>query len=73
MESQREQILHDNNLEKEDILRRADSEHSELSDTLIALQRERDDQLLDAENDKQQVRMTNCYQSLLSQFCAEMG
>lgn len=55
MEGQRDEIIHQNNLEKEDLVTRYEREKEQLQDELNALQRDRDEQLLLAENDKQQV------------------
>ena len=55
MESQRDEIIHQNAMEKEDMVTRAEREREELNDALNALQRDRDEQLLLAENDKQQA------------------
>ena len=55
MESQRDEIIHQNNLEKEDTVNRYEREKEQLNDELASLQRDRDEQLLMAENDKQQV------------------
>ena len=54
-ERQREEILHQHAMEKEDMNGRFDREREELTEELANLQRERDNQLLMAENDKQQV------------------
>jgi hypothetical protein len=42
-------------MEKEDIVNRYEREKDELQCEIVALQRDRDDSLLMAENDKQQV------------------
>ena len=55
MESQRDEILHQHAMEKEDMTQRAERERDELNDALNAVQRDRDEQLLLAENDKQQA------------------
>lgn len=54
-DNEREQLLHHHNLEKEDMSSRFDNEREELHENLASLQRDRDDALLMAENDKQQV------------------
>jgi hypothetical protein len=56
LENQRETIIHQFNLEKDEMLRRFEHEREELENEIGALQRERDDQLIMAENDKQQVK-----------------
>lgn len=48
-------MVHQNTMEKEDMLSRMERERQELNEEILNLQRERDDQLLIAENDKQQV------------------
>ena len=55
MESQRDEIIHQNSMEKEDMVNRFEREREELNDTINAIQRDRDEQLLLAENDKQQA------------------
>ena len=58
MESQRDEIIHQNNMEKEEMQNLFERAQEELNNQLIALQRDRDDSLLLAENEKQQVRAT---------------
>ena len=58
MESQRDEIIHQNNMEKEEMQNLFERAQEELNNQLIALQRDRDDSLLVAENEKQQVRAT---------------
>ena len=48
-------MVHRNAMEKEEMLNRFDREREDLQEELDNLQRERDNQLLMAENDKQQV------------------
>ena len=59
MERERDLLIHQNILEKEDLV----SNHGAMLDSLqadmVSLQRERDDQLIMAENDKQQVHLIN--------------
>ena len=50
-----EQLVHQHNMEKEDLMMRFRREKEELQEEIAALQRDRDDSLLMAENDKQQV------------------
>lgn len=57
-ETERDENLHQNAMEKEELLNRFDREREDLQEELANLQRERDNQLLMAENDKQQV--TTC-------------
>lgn len=59
MEQQREEILHLHGMEKEEMAQNFDRANEELSNENIALQRERDDSLLLAENEKQQVSYHN--------------
>ena len=58
MESQRDEIIHQNNMEKEEMQNLFERAQEELNNQLIALQRDRDDSLLLAENEKQQVHET---------------
>ena len=55
MESQRDEIVHQNAMEKEDMVTRFERDRDELNDTVNAIQRDRDEQLLLAESDKQQA------------------
>ena len=55
MESQRDEIIHQNNMEKEEMQNLFERAQEELNNQLISLQRDRDDSLLLAENEKQQV------------------
>lgn len=54
-ETERDEMVHQNAMEKEELLNRFDREREDLQEELANLQRERDNQLLMAENDKQQV------------------
>lgn len=54
-ETERDEMVHHNAMEKEEMLNRFDREREDLQTELANLQRERDNQLLMAENDKQQV------------------
>lgn len=54
-ETERDEMVHQNAMEKEELLNRFDREREDLQEELGNLQRERDNQLLMAENDKQQV------------------
>ena len=58
MESQRDEIIHQNNMEKEEMQNLFERAQEELNNQLIVLQRDRDDSLLLAENEKQQVLAT---------------
>lgn len=62
-ETERDENLHQNAMEKEELLNRFDREREDLQEELANLQRERDNQLLMAENDKQQVTTCWCIQS----------
>ena len=55
MEAQREDILNRHAVEKEDMLNRHASEKSDLEEELAATCRDRDDSMMFAENEKQQV------------------
>ena len=55
MERQRTDLIHLHGMEKEDMHTTHAGETDALHGELVALQRERDDQLLMAENEKQQV------------------
>ena len=50
-------MLHNNNVEREEMVSRYEAEKQELTNEIIAVQRERDDSLLLAENEKQQVKL----------------
>ena len=58
MEAKREELVHAYATEKDEIITREEQELEELHNEILALQRERDESLLLAENDKQQVRVT---------------
>ena len=61
METERDQILSQNQLEKEEMQEKFDREKDELEQELAATQKDRDDSLMFAENEKQQVRqLTFC-------------
>ena len=55
MTSQREEIVNRNQLEKEDLMKQLEETHDVWQQEIGSLSRERDEQLLLAENDKQQV------------------
>ena len=55
MENKREELIHAYNMEKGEMTERFEREKDELNADLVGLQRERDEQLIVAENDKQQV------------------
>lgn len=61
LEAQRDEIIHQNNMEKEDMICDFTRIKEELQDSLNAVQRDRDEQLLIAENDKQQVQINPEY------------
>ena len=54
-ETSREQMLHAHTMEKEEMASRADNQIEELQEELAKVQRDRDEALLLAENDRQQV------------------
>ena len=54
-EANREQLLHNHLLEKEEMTSHTDNQIEELQEELAKLQRDRDEALLLAENDRQQV------------------
>ena len=54
-ETQRDQLLHNHSMEKEEMASRADNQIEELQEELGKVQRDRDEALLLAENDRQQV------------------
>ena len=56
MERQREEIIHAHTMEREEMIANNERMQEELNDEIAALQRDRDDSLLLAENEKQQVR-----------------
>ena len=58
MERQREDLVHQYSMEKEDMTAATERLKDELTNELAMLQRDRDDSLLLAENEKQQVRHT---------------
>ena len=60
-ETNREQMLHAHTMEKEEMASRADNQIEELQEELAKVQRDRDEALLLAENDRQQVRQLSCY------------
>ena len=60
-ETNREQMLHTHTMEKEEMASRADNQIEELQEELAKVQRDRDEALLLAENDRQQVRQLSCY------------
>ena len=55
MESQREELIHQHTMEKDDLLATLEHTKEELGADIVAIQRDRDDSLLLAENEKQQV------------------
>ena len=55
MEAARDEMITQNQNEKEDMAEKFDREKSELEQELAATQRDRDDSLMFAENEKQQV------------------
>ena len=55
MERERDLLIHQNVLEKEDLLSNHNTVLDSMQADIVSLQRERDDQLIMAENDKQQV------------------
>ena len=55
METERDQILTQNQMEKEEMQEKFDREKDELEQELAATQKDRDDSLMFAENEKQQV------------------
>ena len=55
-EASREQLLHAHNLEKEELTSRADKRIEQLQEEVVKVQKDRDEALLLAENDRQQVR-----------------
>ena len=59
MEASREQIIQQNQNEKEDMIEKYEREKAELEQELAATQRDRDDSLMFAENEKQQVSQLN--------------
>ena len=67
MERQRDELIHMHTMEKEDMQQNHAGEAEALHGELIALQRERDDQLLMAENEKQQV-MSQYYINLVTEY-----
>ena len=63
MEAARDEMITQNQNEKEDMAEKFDREKSELEQELAATQRDRDDSLMFAENEKQQVgtnRLLTC-------------
>ena len=60
-ENQREQLVHHHGLEKEEMLARFAIERDELNEEVATVQRDRDDQLILAENEKQQVSFKRIY------------
>jgi hypothetical protein len=55
-ESNRDQLLHAHAMEKEEMTTRAERQAEELQEELAKVQRDRDEALLLAENDRQQVK-----------------
>jgi hypothetical protein len=56
-ENQREQLVHQHGLEKDEMITNFEVERENLKDEIEAVQKARDDQLVTAENEKQQVRV----------------
>ena len=70
-ETNRDQLLHNHAMEKEEMSTRADRQIEELQEELAKVQRERDEALLLAENDRQQVRETEaCVEPLRATIAA---
>ncbi len=55
METQRDGVVHSHNLEKEELVTVLERTKEDMAGQLLAMQRDRDDSLLLAENEKQQV------------------
>ena len=69
MEAQREDILNRHAVEKEDMLSRHASEKSDLEEELAATCRDRDDSMMFAENEKQQVCNSFTYEDEDTKQC----
>ena len=67
-ENQREEIIHSHVMEKEDMMNSFEREREDLQTEIVSVQRDRDEALLLAENDKQQVCGQNQILDYRSQF-----
>ena len=65
--------MHHQGLEKEELTAAADKQKEDLLAELATLQRDRDDALLIAENDKQQVKLlkVTCFLGIFPEICGQ--